>query len=232
MIKGGIVKTISLAGTVADFLLLGLGALLSIPLVFVYIIFRFSRLIRYLSKSSFPGSHLLIGVISLLFPFYLIYSTLLHILSLAMTLPRSMLRRPFVYTLGNGVIDGFQSSLTSNSIDKKHATRDSHFGNFNPIFMEGVEMSTHNRIEDDINVTRSSSKVQNFENRIFFSDYDIEHIMKPLRVIRKIDTVEKQLEKLTKKFQNLENRFDEMNEKVNTNLLTLMQSLDEIKKKK
>jgi hypothetical protein len=31
---------------------------------------------------------------------------------------------------------------------------------------------------------------------------------------------------------SLQQRFDEMNEKVNTNLLTLMQSLDELKKKK
>ena len=143
-----------------------------------------------------------------------------------------MLRRPFVYTLGNGVIDGFQSSLTSNSIDKKHANHDSHFGDFNPIVMEGVEMSTHTRIEDDINVTRSSSKVKSSENRIFFSDYDVEHIMKPIKLTRQIDTVEKQLENLSKNFQNLEKRFDEMNEKVNTNLLTLMQSLDELKKKK
>jgi len=226
------VKTISLAGTVADFLLLFLGALLSIPLVFIYITLRFLRLIRYLSKSSFAGSYLLIGILSTLFPFYVIYSTLLHVLSLFITLPLSFMRRPFVYTLGNGVIDGFQSSLTSNSIDKKNATHDSYFGDFNPIIMEGVEMSTHTRIEDDINVTRSSSKVRSSGNRIFFSEYDVEHIMKPLRLTRQIDTVEKQLEKLTKNFLSLEKRFDEMNEKVNTNLLTLMQSLDELKKKK
>lgn len=151
-------KTISLAGTMADFILLICGAVLSIPFMILFIIYRFGKLVSHLYKSPFRGSYLLLSILSFLFPLYLVYIIVLHILALFTTLPIAIYKRPFVFTLENGVIDGFQSSLANQTVDQKR--HDSTFGyeDFNPLASQReVEMSSHTRIEDD-----DRGNIQNF----------------------------------------------------------------------
>jgi len=83
-------------------------------------------------------------------------------------------------------------------------------------------------------VSRSAVKIVTL-NRAFFSSYDIEHIMKPIRVISQAESIDKQLEKidnscfqLNKKYNEISSKYDTMNAK----LSLLLEGLEELKSPK
>ena len=148
------VKTISIAGTTADFLLLIIGSFFSIFLIIGLVCSRYLRVVIHVSRSLIKGSYLFIAILSLIFPSYLVYVILYHILSLFITLPSVLMNRNFVYTLKNGVIDGFQNDLLSISRMRQEDNRnEDNIHSINPIISsnDNIQLSIISRIDDSGN---------------------------------------------------------------------------------
>ena len=148
------VKTISIAGTTADFLLLIIGSFFSIFLIIGLVCNRFLRIVIHVSRSLIKGSYLFIAILSLIFPLYLVYVILYHILSLFITLPSVLMNRNFVYTLKNGVIDGFQNDLLSISrMRQEDNSNEDNIHSINPIISsnDNIQLSIISRIDDSGN---------------------------------------------------------------------------------
>lgn len=80
-----------------------------------------------------------------------------------------------------------------------------------------------------------TEKVHSMTTRVFFSLFDIENIMKTIRVRKQLETFGKQLEKLDLKFDQMNAKYDLINSKydsINSKLSHLMQGLEELKSKK
>ena len=144
----------------------------------------------------------------------------------------NLMNRSYVYTLKDGVIDGFQNDLRPKRMLNDDTCIDN-FNSINPILSSNqIELSTISRIDDTGNnlifhiiillqiIIISDISISNKDNgnssqeRIYFTNYDIQNFMKPIRSASQGDFIDKRLDMLTENYQSLAQKINEIDSKL------------------